>query len=37
MLKCYNAMTTPVIEEQARWAYRSNREIDDYNRRLGLK
>ena len=26
------ATTTPVIEEQARWAYRSNREIDDYNR-----
>lgn len=26
------ATTTPVIEEQANWAYRSNREIDDYNR-----
>ena len=26
------ATTTPVIEEQASWAYRSNREIDDYNR-----
>ena len=26
------ATTTPVIEEQASWAYRSNHEIDDYNR-----
>ena len=26
------ATSTPVIEEQATWAYRSNREIDDYNR-----
>ena len=26
------ATTTPVIEEQANWAYRSNSEIDDYNR-----
>ena len=25
------ATTTPVIEEQATWAYRSNREIDEYN------
>ena len=26
------ATTTPVIEEQAVWAYRSNSEIDNYNR-----
>ena len=26
------ATTTPVIEEQANWAYRSNAEIDAYNR-----
>ncbi len=26
------ATTTPVIEKQANWAYRSNSEIDDYNR-----
>lgn len=26
------ATTTPVIEEQACWAYRSNREIDEFNR-----
>lgn len=26
------ATTTPVIEEQSVWAYRSNREIEDYNR-----
>ncbi|MBQ6597342.1 MAG: SGNH/GDSL hydrolase family protein, partial [Lentisphaeria bacterium] len=26
------ATTTPVIEEQASWAYRSNAEIDAYNR-----
>ena len=26
------ATTTPVIEEQSTWAYRSNREIDEYNR-----
>ena len=26
------ATTTHVIEEQANWAYRSNAEIDDYNR-----
>ena len=26
------ATTTPVIEEQARWAYRSNAEIDAYNK-----
>ena len=26
------ATTTPVIEEQASWAYRSNTEIDAYNR-----
>ena len=26
------ATTTPVIEEQATWAYRSNAEIDEYNK-----
>ena len=26
------ATTTPVIEEQATWAYRSNREIENLNR-----
>ena len=30
------ATTTPVIEEQASWAYRSNAEIDAYNRRYDL-
>lgn len=25
------ATTTPVIEEQANWAYRSNEEIEQYN------